>query len=245
MHLKDRGIGVLITDHNVRETLDVIDRAYIIYDGMVLTEGDPSEMVVMTTFDASIWVIASVCRSRGPMALMPRLDLRQTQSLVMTPQLQQAIKLLQFSSLELAAYVETQLEQNPLLDRDESDDPSRTASDGTAPRGWHQAGGGGSDPPSLDAAVAGDGAGFTEDDLDLDSISTTTCSTATPAMATATGRLDPMGEQAGGAAAAASRIRTAGADDIARQRSDPAGAPAQASSPSRSSIRSIGSSASI
>ena len=39
-HLKDRGIGVLITDHNVRETLDIIDRAYIIYDGNVLFEGN-------------------------------------------------------------------------------------------------------------------------------------------------------------------------------------------------------------
>jgi len=45
VHLKDRGIGVLITDHNVRETLDIIDRAYIIHDGMVLTEGLPSEIV--------------------------------------------------------------------------------------------------------------------------------------------------------------------------------------------------------
>lgn len=44
-HLKDRGIGVLITDHNVRETLDVIDRAYIIYDGMVLMEGAPADIV--------------------------------------------------------------------------------------------------------------------------------------------------------------------------------------------------------
>jgi lipopolysaccharide export system ATP-binding protein len=44
-HLKDRGIGVLITDHNVRETLDVIDRAYIIHDGAVLTEGTPSDIV--------------------------------------------------------------------------------------------------------------------------------------------------------------------------------------------------------
>lgn len=45
MHLKDRGIGVLITDHNVRETLEVIDRAYIIHDGRVLMEGSPSEIV--------------------------------------------------------------------------------------------------------------------------------------------------------------------------------------------------------
>ena len=44
-HLKDRGIGVLITDHNVRETLDIIDRAYIIHDGMVLMEGTPEEIV--------------------------------------------------------------------------------------------------------------------------------------------------------------------------------------------------------
>jgi lipopolysaccharide export system ATP-binding protein len=44
-HLKDRGIGVLITDHNVRETLDIIDRAYIMHDGQVLMEGVPGEVV--------------------------------------------------------------------------------------------------------------------------------------------------------------------------------------------------------
>lgn len=44
-HLKGRGIGVLITDHNVRETLDVIDRAYIIHNGMMLMEGVPSDIV--------------------------------------------------------------------------------------------------------------------------------------------------------------------------------------------------------
>lgn len=43
--LKNRGIGVLITDHNVRETLDIIDRAYIIHDGTVLMEGSPAEIV--------------------------------------------------------------------------------------------------------------------------------------------------------------------------------------------------------
>ncbi|PTB84013.1 hypothetical protein C9985_01415, partial [Marinobacter vinifirmus] len=45
VHLKDRGIGVLITDHNVRETLDIIDRAYILHDGRVLMEGGPDEIV--------------------------------------------------------------------------------------------------------------------------------------------------------------------------------------------------------
>ena len=44
-HLKDRGLGVLITDHNVRETLEIVDRAYIIHDGVVLMEGVPSEIV--------------------------------------------------------------------------------------------------------------------------------------------------------------------------------------------------------
>lgn len=44
-HLKDRGLGVLITDHNVRETLDIVDRAYIIHDGIVLMEGAPAEIV--------------------------------------------------------------------------------------------------------------------------------------------------------------------------------------------------------
>ena len=45
LHLKDRGIGVLITDHNVRETLEIVDRAYIIHDGHVLMEGKPSEIL--------------------------------------------------------------------------------------------------------------------------------------------------------------------------------------------------------
>jgi lipopolysaccharide export system ATP-binding protein len=44
-HLKHRGLGVLITDHNVRETLEIIDRAYILHDGQVLMEGVPDEVV--------------------------------------------------------------------------------------------------------------------------------------------------------------------------------------------------------
>jgi RNA polymerase sigma-54 factor len=57
------------------------------------------------------------------MAIGPRLDLRHTQTLIMTPQLRQAIKLLQFSNLEVAAFVEEELERNPLLERDESPEP--------------------------------------------------------------------------------------------------------------------------
>ena len=66
------------------------------------------------------------------MALTQRLDLRQSQSLVMTPQLQQAIKLLQLSNLELADYVANEVEQNPLL---EHDDGGNARDDGERPTG--------------------------------------------------------------------------------------------------------------
>jgi RNA polymerase sigma-54 factor len=66
------------------------------------------------------------------MALGPRLDLRQTQTLVMTPQLRQAIKLLQYSNIEVASFVEEELERNPLLERDDGSqvaDTERAAPD--------------------------------------------------------------------------------------------------------------------
>ena len=49
-----------------------------------------------------------------------KLELRQSQQLVMTPQLQQAIKLLQYSNLELSAFIEQELERNPLLVREDA-----------------------------------------------------------------------------------------------------------------------------
>jgi RNA polymerase sigma-54 factor len=86
------------------------------------------------------------------MALVQRLDIRQGQALVMTPQLQQAIKLLQLSSVELAAYVEGEVEQNPLLERDEAapdapePPPVEAASTGEATHeeaveAWHEVAG--------------------------------------------------------------------------------------------------------
>jgi len=53
------------------------------------------------------------------MALGLRLDLRQSQSLIMTPQLQQANKLLQMSNFELTSFVEQEIEANPLLERED------------------------------------------------------------------------------------------------------------------------------
>src|SRR5919205_373624 len=81
----------------------------------------------MRACGGSISARDSVCEQRRllhapggiAMSLAPRLDLRQSQSLVMTPQLRQAIKLLQSSNLEVAAFVEEELERNPLLERDE------------------------------------------------------------------------------------------------------------------------------
>ncbi len=61
------------------------------------------------------------------MALTPRLELRQSQTLVMTPQLQQAIKLLQLSNIELTAYVEQELERNPLLEQSDGEPPAGEA----------------------------------------------------------------------------------------------------------------------
>src|SRR5229473_1692553 len=59
----------------------------------------------------------SAVRARCDMALTQKLEIRQSHALVMTPQLMQAIKLLQLSNLDLATYVETELERNPLLER--------------------------------------------------------------------------------------------------------------------------------
>jgi RNA polymerase sigma-54 factor len=63
------------------------------------------------------------------MALNQRLEIRQGQSLVMTPQLQQAIKLLQMSNIELQAFVDSELERNPLLERDERSEMQKPAAE--------------------------------------------------------------------------------------------------------------------
>jgi RNA polymerase sigma-54 factor len=67
------------------------------------------------------------------MALTQKLQIRQSQALVMTPQLMQAIKLLQLSNLDLVAYVEAELERNPLLDRGAADDASVQPEDAQSP----------------------------------------------------------------------------------------------------------------
>src|SRR5271166_4091224 len=80
------------------------------------------------------------------MALSQRLEFRQTQALVMTPQLMQAIKLLQLSSLDLAAYVENELERNPLLERASDDENAAPAPEPEAATAEGEGGDTGSTP---------------------------------------------------------------------------------------------------
>ncbi|OYW95558.1 MAG: RNA polymerase sigma-54 factor [Caulobacterales bacterium 32-67-6] len=88
------------------------------------------------------------------MALSARLEIRQGQGLVITPQLQQAIKLLQLSNLELEAYVEGELERNPLLARDEGEaEPAPEVADGAG-------------EARAEAALDEVGAGSAQSDLD-------------------------------------------------------------------------------
>jgi RNA polymerase sigma-54 factor len=91
------------------------------------------------------------------MAVTPRLDLRQSTSLVMTPQLQQAIKLLELSNLEVSAYVERELEQNPLLERDEDEPPLAS---GARDALLSLADGGSSLPPARGSAGASTASGM-------------------------------------------------------------------------------------
>ncbi|WNO54262.1 RNA polymerase factor sigma-54 [Stakelama saccharophila] len=96
------------------------------------------------------------------MSLAPRLDLRQTQSLVMTPQLQQAIRLLALSNLEIEAYLAEEIEKNPLLEAG-GDDSAGNAED--LPERADER----SDPASADELlISGSGTGEAALDVDLD-----------------------------------------------------------------------------
>src|SRR5215470_18052112 len=100
------------------------------------------------------------------MAINTKLELRQTHSLVMTPQLQQAIKLLQLSNLELASFVEAELERNPLLEQAESEETAGAESPANTTKAENQAE---SDSASGEAASDSDGEpAEAEDFVDLE-----------------------------------------------------------------------------
>ncbi len=95
------------------------------------------------------------------MAINTKLELRQTHSLVMTPQLQQAIKLLQLSNLELAVFVEGELERNPLLERTDGEEPNGADEPSPAPKDDGSEGNGAATDASFDS-------GDTDDWVDLE-----------------------------------------------------------------------------
>jgi RNA polymerase sigma-54 factor len=82
------------------------------------------------------------------MALSAKLELRQGQQLVMTPQLQQAIRLLQLSNMELTEFVDAELERNPLLEREETG--SKPSSDDAPPERAEETSSAGDDDRWLD-----------------------------------------------------------------------------------------------
>src|SRR4051812_37253537 len=90
--------------------------------GCCLPARPPSSSPMPMSGD-SIWARAS--RS-NPMSLAPRLDLRQSQSLVMTPQLQQGIRLLALSNLEVEGFIAEEIEKNPLLESSAPEDDGPT-----------------------------------------------------------------------------------------------------------------------
>src|SRR4051794_727309 len=98
------------------------------------------------------------------MSIGPRLDLRQSQSLVMTPQLQQAIRLLALSNLEVESFIAEELERNPLLDSGSGE--SESERDAPADDEVRLADGSEGEAPDLPDALAG-GAGEAPLDLDV------------------------------------------------------------------------------
>src|SRR5262249_40633007 len=140
---------------------------YILDGGQVVVEGPPRRhrRPRRRSPFLSRRTVLDVMPGPRAMAITPRLDLRQTQSLVMTPQLQQAIKLLQLSNLEVPAYVEREIEQTPLLERDETHVESEPNGK-DRPNG--EADGNGSAEPKLLDSVDGGGKDSTETPLDTD-----------------------------------------------------------------------------
>ena len=140
-HLKERGIGVLITDHNVRETLGICDRAYIMSEGAVLAQGTPARHPRQRTGARGlsgprvppVSYLPRLRIARMPNAygcasghalgwsrflsitagMKPALQFRLHQQLTLTPQLQQAIRLLQLSQLELEAELRADRREQP------------------------------------------------------------------------------------------------------------------------------------
>ena len=124
--LKERNIGVLITDHNVRETLSICDHAYIINEGEVLASGTPDELVN----DQAVRKIY-LGETSGCSQMENHLLATLSQQQVLSQEQQQSLRILQMPTQELLGEIELMLESNPLLEVEEpaqaSDDPQARA----------------------------------------------------------------------------------------------------------------------
>ena len=130
-HLSERGIGVLITDHNVRETLRITDRAYIVNEGAIFRSGTPESLAddeevrrvyLGVGFPAGLMPHDALHSGEDSWRSSRRLHTKLVQKLILTPSLQQAIKLLPMSTLELADLLNQEVVENPLLEEVQSDD---------------------------------------------------------------------------------------------------------------------------
>ncbi len=124
--LRHRGIGVLISDHNVEQTLDIVDRAYIMFDGQVKVSGTVRELVfddtvakiylgpTLTARLRSRFCRGGACRNRMKPGLTQSTQLRQ--ELKINPRLYQAMDLLYMPLLDLQQHLKQELLNNPFLD---------------------------------------------------------------------------------------------------------------------------------
>ena len=131
-NLRTRGIGVLISDHNVEQTLDIVDRAYIMFDGQVKVSGTVRELVFDDTV-ADIYLgptLTARLRARFEREMQGRRRMRPglgqhtqlKQELKINPRLYQAMDLLYMPLLDLQQHLKQELLNNPFLDMVEPDE---------------------------------------------------------------------------------------------------------------------------
>jgi ParB family chromosome partitioning protein len=123
-HLRDRNIGVLITDHNVRETLDICDRGYIISSGNVIAAGSPATMALAARMSAAKLAVSNRLRllDRAP-AVAERVDRRELEmgharALLGLTQRRQQIEVAQLVSKKGLSVRETEALVRRLVNKD-------------------------------------------------------------------------------------------------------------------------------
>ena len=137
-HLRDLNLGVLITDHNATETLDIVDRAYIIVDGKITLAGTPTELVNNQTARELYFGhnfsyrgrVATHQRHRRRLLKCTKRNSprhpRLLQKKSITPRLQEALKVLNMPLQELTHFIRQKREQNPFFGLEDEDETTST-----------------------------------------------------------------------------------------------------------------------